>query len=44
MHKKIKLNLLDLKSKEDLIGVYEYFKKSTSNWFDEEGSPKKEFF
>jgi 2-polyprenyl-3-methyl-5-hydroxy-6-metoxy-1,4-benzoquinol methylase len=42
--KKIKLNLFDLKSKKDLISIYEFFRKSTSNWFDKDGNCKQDYF
>ena len=42
--KKVKLDLFDLKNKDDLISVKEFFSKSTKHWFNEDGSPKKEYF
>lgn len=41
---KIRLDLFKLKTKADLEGVYQYFKKNTSNWFNEDGFGKSEFF
>ena len=44
MIKKIKLNLFKLKSKKDLISIYNFFRDSTSKWFDRNESPIDEFF
>ena len=44
MIKKIKLDLFKLKSKKDLESVYHFFKKSTNKWFNNNESPKDEFF
>jgi len=44
MTDKIKLDLFKLKSKQDLEGVYHFFKKSTQKWFDSKNKPKDEFF
>jgi len=41
---KIKLDLFKLKSKQDLEGVYRFFKESTAKWFDSNQKPKNEFF
>ena len=41
---KIKLDLFKLKSKKDLESIYHFFKKSTGKWFDNNQSPKDEFF
>ena len=44
MIKKIKLNLFKLKSKKDLISIYNFFRDSTSKWFDKKDSPIDKFF
>jgi 2-polyprenyl-3-methyl-5-hydroxy-6-metoxy-1,4-benzoquinol methylase len=44
MTNKIKLNLFNLKSKEDLKSVHEFFTKSIKKWFNADGSPKDEYF
>jgi 2-polyprenyl-3-methyl-5-hydroxy-6-metoxy-1,4-benzoquinol methylase len=44
MIKKIKLDLFKLKPKKDLETIYQFFKESTSKWFDNEHKPKIEFF
>ena len=44
MIKKIKLDLFKLKSKKDLNSINEFFKKSTGKWFNDNKSPKDEFF
>lgn len=44
MIEKIKLDLFKLKSKKDLKSVYHFFKKSSSKWFNDNESPKDEFF
>jgi 2-polyprenyl-3-methyl-5-hydroxy-6-metoxy-1,4-benzoquinol methylase len=44
MIKKIKLDLFKLKSKKDLNSIYQFFKKSTGKWFNDNKSPKDEFF
>ena len=41
---KIKLNLFDLKHKEDLININEFFKKNIKKWFNKDGSPNEEYF
>lgn len=41
---KIKLNLFDLKPKEDLIKVRQFFSKSIQKWFNNDKSPKDEYF
>ena len=41
---KIKLDLFKLKSKEDLEGVYQFFKKNTRKWFNDNQNPKEKFF
>lgn len=41
---KIKLNLFDLKSKENLSLVYGFFNNFLSKYFDESGKPLREFF
>ena len=44
MISKIKLDLFKLKSKEDLIGVYKFFKKQSEKWFDKSSEPKDKYF
>ena len=44
MISKIKLDLFKLKSKEDLIGVYEFFKKQSEKWFNKSFEPKDKYF
>ena len=44
MIEKIKLDLFKLKSKKDLESIYHFFKKSTGKWFNDNKSPKDEFF
>lgn len=44
MIEKIKLNLFDLKPKQDLQSIYSFFKKSTARWFDDNQQPKNDFF
>ena len=41
---KIKLNLFNLKSKEDLIKVREFFSKNILRWFNEDKTPKSKYF
>jgi 2-polyprenyl-3-methyl-5-hydroxy-6-metoxy-1,4-benzoquinol methylase len=41
---KVKLNLFNLKSKEDLISVNNLFKSITSKWFNFDKSPNDKFF
>lgn len=41
---KIKLDLFKLKSKKDLLSVYHFFKKSTDKWFNDDKSPKSDYF
>jgi len=41
---KIKLNLFDLKPKEDLIKVRDFFSKSILRWFNEDKTPKSKYF
>ena len=41
---KIKLDLFKLKPKEDLIGVYEFFKKKSEKWFSKSFKPKDKYF
>ena len=41
---KIKLNLFDLKAKEDLISIRDIFSKSIKRWFKDDSTPKDEFF
>jgi len=42
--KKIKLNLFQLKKKEDLININNLFKSITSKWFHKDTTPKEKFF
>lgn len=42
--KKIKLNLFDLKSKEDLINIRNFFSRNIQSWFNLDKSPKDEYF
>ena len=44
MVSKIKLDLFKLKSKNDLIGVYEFFKKQSEKWFNKSFEPKDKYF
>ena len=44
MVSKIKLDLFKLKSKEDLIGVYKFFKKQSEKWFTKSNEPKAKYF
>lgn len=44
MSNKIKLNLFDLKSKENLQNIHFFFKTKINKWFDAKGLPKSEFF
>ena len=41
---KIKLNLFDLKAKEDLVSIRDIFSKSIKRWFKDDSTPKDEFF
>ena len=41
---KIRLNLFDLKAKEDLISIRDIFSKSLKRWFKDDSTPKDEFF
>mgnify|MGYP001309785913 CR=1 FL=1 len=41
---KIKLNLFNLKSKEDLIQVRDFFSKNILRWFNEDKTPKEKYF
>ena len=41
---KIKLNLFDLKSKEDLENVQNFFSKSVKKWFNVDGTPNSKYF
>ena len=42
--KKIKLDLFELKAKEDLVKSYRLFKEITKKWFDKKNLPKKDYF
>ena len=44
MTSKIKLDLFKLKSKKDLIGVYQFFKKQSEKWFSKSFEPKAKYF
>ena len=44
MVSKIKLDLFKLKSKEDLIGVYKFFKKQSEKWFSNSFEPESAYF
>ena len=44
MVSKIKLDLFKLKPKDDLIGVYKFFKKQSEKWFNKSFEPKAEYF
>ncbi|MEK9569881.1 MAG: class I SAM-dependent methyltransferase [Paracoccaceae bacterium] len=44
MVSKVKLDLFKLKSKSDLVGVYEFFKAQSVGWFNDSNEPKTEFF
>lgn len=44
MIKKIKLDLFQIKPKKDLQSIYNFFKDSTSKWFDSNNKPKNNFF
>jgi len=44
MVSKIKLDLFKLKSKDDLIGVYKFFKKQSEKWFNKSFEPKAKYF
>jgi 2-polyprenyl-3-methyl-5-hydroxy-6-metoxy-1,4-benzoquinol methylase len=41
---KIKLDLFNLKPKEDLSGVYQFFKKQSEKWFNSALEPKEIYF
>ena len=41
---KIKLDLFNLKSKEDLLKVHQFFTKSIKKWFNNDKSPNSDYF
>ena len=41
---KIKLNLFNLKSKDDLIQVRDFFSKNILRWFNDDKTPKDKYF
>ena len=41
---KIKLDLFNLKSKEDLLKVHQFFTESIKKWFNNDKSPNSEYF
>lgn len=44
MISKVKLDLFKLKSKEDLVGVYQFFKKQSVKWFNRALKPNEDYF
>lgn len=44
MYSKIRLNLFELRSKENLVRTFNFFQKISEKWFTKEGRPNSVFF